>query len=75
MLDINIFDLILSIIGVINIFMMSLLKISINIGVVRASIIKNIDVFINNSPMYFKSLVDIISIMNIRSVKTINIRL
>lgn len=75
MLDINIFDLILSIIGVINIFMMSLLKISINIGVVRASIIKNIDVFINNAPMYFKSLVDIISIMNIRSVKTINIRL
>ena len=65
----------LSRIGVINIFTMLLFNMLIIMGIIKDNIIKNMDVFIRRYPIYFRSFVFSIRIINIINVNIISIEL
>ncbi len=70
-LVIIIFIFILFIMGVKNIFIRLFVRIFINNGVINANTIKNIDVYIKDFPVFFRSFVIIVN--NIKNVMVSNI--
>lgn len=70
-LPVIIFIFILFIMGVKNIFIRLFVRIFINKGVINENIIKNIDVYIKDFPIFFRSFVIIVN--NIKNIIVSNI--